>query len=156
MAKQLFLFFGGLALGLILGGAIFWAFLKADFISERECSAGFEESMKKITLNLEGNKNWSLQPVVCALPVTDNNCRIKVFRLCNKSYAKAMMEDESCRKIASVIPCQFALYEKQDGKTYLSRQDMSLAGRLVGGPAAVLFDNQIKTDQEKILSGVLK
>ena len=57
---------------------------------------------------------WTVRTQKCGLPAG----KIAVFELCSRKYAAPLLTTDP--EIGCLIPCRTAIYEKQDGKTYLS------------------------------------
>ena len=60
------------------------------------------------------------------LPVT-------VVELCNPKYSSQLLMRDEERTVASLMPCRVAVYEKSDGKTYVSRMNAELFAKMLGG-----------------------
>jgi uncharacterized protein (DUF302 family) len=60
------------------------------------------------------------------LPVT-------VIELCNPKYSSRLLARDEERNVASLMPCRVAVYEKSDGKTYVSRMNAELFAGMLGG-----------------------
>ena len=60
------------------------------------------------------------------LPVT-------VVELCNPQYSSRLLMRDEERTVSSLMPCRVAVYEKSDGKTYVSRMNAELFAKMLGG-----------------------
>ncbi len=60
------------------------------------------------------------------LPVT-------VMELCNPRHSSRLLIRDEERNAASMMPCRIAVYEKSDGKTYVSRMNAELFAKMIGG-----------------------
>lgn len=60
------------------------------------------------------------------LPVT-------VVELCNPKYSSQLLIRDEERLVSSLMPCRVSVYEKSDGKTYVSRMNAELFAKMLGG-----------------------
>ena len=77
--------------------------------------------------------------------------RLTVMKLCSPHLASRMFAHDDSKFVAVMAPCSIAVYEKSDGKTYVSAMNMTLMSRLMGprvGP--ILAD--IAADDDAILA----
>jgi uncharacterized protein (DUF302 family) len=58
---------------------------------------------------------------------------VKVFELCHPSHAGKILNADNERIVSSLMPCRVAIYEKEDGKTYISRMNSALMASMMGG-----------------------
>ncbi len=58
---------------------------------------------------------------------------VKVLELCSARYSAEILKLDDERIVAPLMPCRVAIYEKNDGKTYISRMDIELVARPYGG-----------------------
>jgi uncharacterized protein (DUF302 family) len=60
------------------------------------------------------------------LPVT-------VMEICNAKHSSRLLAGDGERTVASLMPCRVAVYEKSDGKTYVSRMNAEMFAQMLGG-----------------------
>jgi len=99
-------------------------------------------------------KGWIVRPDSCAIPKIKDGSKVYTMKLCQSEYAAKMIEPEDSRKILSVIPCTFAVYQKADGCTYVSRINVGLLGALMGGAPGKVFPEKVAPEQEGMLEGI--
>ncbi len=151
-----YLFFSiGLMWGLVIAFILMFSWAQNSAILEYESRYNFEETCARLDSAIQLVPGWEMKVVPCALPQTLDNDRIKMFKLCNASYAGAMINDAPTRAISSVLPCQFSIYER-DGKTYIARLNIGLIGILLGDPAQTIILQQVLPDQKEILTPLVK
>lgn len=149
-------FTAGCLWGIGLALIVITLFLRYNLVEEFQCAGNFDESVNQLVKSVGAVKGWSMEQVVCSLPNTSDNCRMRTFKLCNAQYAKAMLNDQDARKVSSVIPCTFSIYEKQDGKTYISRLNVRVLGFIMGGIPGRIFPQNVNPEQKKILENIIK
>lgn len=57
------------------------------------------------------------------------------FKICQPDHAEEILLDDNARFLAVMMPCSIGVYEKADGKTYISSMNAALMGRMFGGTA---------------------
>jgi uncharacterized protein (DUF302 family) len=80
---------------------------------------------------------------------------VKVFALCKPEHAYKVLGKDNERIVSSMMPCRVSVYEKSDGKTYISRMNTKLmAGNFEGAVKEVMT---VTTDEiEELLKPLLK
>lgn len=58
---------------------------------------------------------------------------VKIVELCNTDHSSKILSLDSERIYANLMPCRIAVYEKTDGKTYLSLMNAGMLAKQIGG-----------------------
>ena len=58
---------------------------------------------------------------------------VKIFELCSSKYSAEILKLDDERIVAPLMPCRVAIYEKSNGKTYITRMDSELMAKPFGG-----------------------
>ncbi|MDO5523194.1 MAG: DUF302 domain-containing protein [Bacteroidia bacterium] len=58
---------------------------------------------------------------------------VKVIELCNPKYAYRLLSADELRIFSNMMPCRLSVYEKNDGRTYVSRMNSALFASQIGG-----------------------
>ncbi|MDP2336170.1 MAG: DUF302 domain-containing protein [Bacteroidota bacterium] len=80
---------------------------------------------------------------------------VKVFSICKPDIAVQILKTDNDRHIASMMPCRVAIYEKSDGKTYISRINAGMFAKLLVGKASMVMADA-GVGSETILKSVIK
>jgi len=91
---------------------------------ENESKYNFAETIEKLNAEI-ANKGWRVSTVhdlqkslkkegTDVLP-------IQVLALCQPEYAKKILLKDDERIVSALMPCRVSIYEKSNGKTYISR-----------------------------------
>ena len=80
---------------------------------------------------------------------------IKVFELCQPELAYKIISRDKERSVASLMPCRVAIYERSDGKVYISRLNTSLFAKMMGGVIPEVME-QATQETEAMLSGIIQ
>lgn len=126
-------------------------------IAESQSRFGFAETVTRLQAELK-RKGWKVAKVHdlqasmkkhghAVLPV-------KVMAACHPQFALKVLQNDDARLAAAMMPCRIAVYDKKDGKTYLSRPDLTRMA-LKGSPMAKPMANAAG-NIEKILKSVIK
>ena len=129
----------GIVFGFALGLIFAVVFLPKLMVKEHLSPLGYEETVARIQHNVT-NAGWKVSAVMrldkslakdgkTVLPVTS-------LKICQPDYAEKVLSDDDARFISVMMPCTIAVYEKADGKTYISTMDSRLMGRMFGGTVA--------------------
>ena len=61
---------------------------------------------------------------------------VKVMEICNPGLAYRILSKDELRDSSPMLPCRISVYEKADGKTYISRMNAPAFAEMIGGEAA--------------------
>lgn len=132
----------GIALGLI-GAALVMPKL---MLKEQTSPLGYEETIARITKKVEEG-GWKVSTAMRldkslakegkeVLPAAS-------LKICQPDHAEKVLLDDDARFLSVMMPCSIAVYEKADGKTYISTMNSGLLGRLFGGTAAEVMGGSV-------------
>lgn len=107
-----------------------------EMFLEDESKYNFTETVEKLTAVID-EKGWKVSAVHDLQAALKKNAievlPIKVFALCNPEHSsKILLKDEE-RIVSSLMPCRVSVYEKSNGKTYISRMNNGLLAKPIGG-----------------------
>ncbi len=80
---------------------------------------------------------------------------VTVFSICKPDIAVKILGNDVNRHISAMMPCRVAIYEKEDGKTYIARMNAGLLAKLLGNEVNAVM-GEAETGSEIILESVLK
>ena len=120
-------------------------------LKEQVSPLGYEETIAHIQNNVT-NGGWK----VSALMRLDKSLAkegkevlpVASFKICQPDYAEQVLVDDSARFLSVMMPCSIAVYEKADGKTYISTMNSALMGRLFGGTAQKVMGGPVARETE--------
>ncbi len=124
--------------GAVVASAIGFYSLPGFMIKEIASPYGFEETMTRVKANAKElgwkvPKTWkinfqkNLQKTV-KIDIGPN----QVMGMCEPQAAADILKHDSLKQLAVMMPCKIAVYEKSDGKTYISIMNMNLLGAAFG------------------------
>ncbi|MBR8702812.1 DUF302 domain-containing protein [Porphyromonas levii] len=107
-----------------------------DMFQESRSKYGFDETVEKLG-EIISAKGWRITHTHDMQETMTKNgysvLPIKVVELCNPVYASRMLSEDSLRIYSSLMPCRISIYEKSDGRTYVSRMNNGAMAGMIGG-----------------------
>lgn len=142
---------------ILLVYALFWlsgCSVGHTMIKENLSPYPFDKTVDVIVDNAQAQK-WSVPKVYDfqALLIEkgeEDPGKIKVVKLCKASIASKMLTPDDSKYVGAMMPCSIAVYEKQDGKTYVSSMNMSLMATMFGGEIGDILE-QVAMEEKSIL-----
>jgi uncharacterized protein (DUF302 family) len=120
---------------------------------ECESNYGFDETVEKLTTEIE-KKPWHISAIHDFQQTLKMNGKevlpVKVFDLCHPKFAAEILEKDDERVISSMMPCRVSVYQKSNGKTYLSRMNASAFAKSFGGVIEKVMINSSQEVEEMI------
>ena len=80
---------------------------------------------------------------------------VKVFEICKPEFSGRILELDAERIVSTLMPCRISVYERADGKTYISRMNSALLGKSFGGIIEEVMNASGK-EIEEIIESVIK
>jgi uncharacterized protein (DUF302 family) len=124
---------------------------------ENESKYNFAETVEKLTLEIE-NKTWKLSAIHDLQDTLKKFgtevLAIKVFALCHPKHSSRILSRDEERIVSSLMPCRISVYEKSDGKTYISRMNTGILAKSIGGIIEEVMQDSTR-DVEVILSALV-
>ncbi len=125
-------------LGAVVATFIGFKMLPSLMITEVPSPLGFEETIDKVKANAKEMgwkvpKSWkinfqkNLQKVV-KVDIGPN----QVMGMCEPQAAADILIHDELKQLSVMMPCKYAVYQKSDGKTYISIMNMNLLGTAFG------------------------
>ncbi len=148
----------GLVLGAFLMGYIMYAMAPGMMMMEDESKFEFAETATKLEQSIKDN-GWST-PAVHDLKKTMTKFgydvkEARVYEICHPSHASKILLADDDRIVASLMPCRIAIYEKNDGKTYISRMNSGLMAQMMSDLVIEVMGDASR-ESEEIMKVILK
>ena len=99
---------------------------------------GFQETLDKIRNNAlaEGwkvPKKWKVNFQANLKKVTGRDIgKNEVLKMCEPEVAADLLVHDHLKHLSAMMPCTIAVFEKSDGKTYVSMMNMEMLGQMYG------------------------
>jgi uncharacterized protein (DUF302 family) len=136
MKKSILFAAVGLLTGLFLSIFLIYSTAESIMLIEKQSNYSFEKSVELFEETAIGN-GWKI-PAIHDMQKTMHNfgkdvLQAKVFELCHPVHAYEILSRDKERIVMSMMPCRVAIYEKSDGKTYVSFMNTGLMGGMMNG-----------------------
>jgi uncharacterized protein (DUF302 family) len=132
--------------------------LKNKMFLETLSPFDFPSTVEKLSIEIE-NKSWKVSNVYDLQKTLNQHGKdvlpVKVFSLCHPNHSSRILEKDSERIISSMMPCRVSIYEKADGKTYISRMNSSMIAAGFGGIAEQVM-TESASEVEEIIEHILQ
>ena len=142
--------FGG-AIALVAVGIV----MPKLMVKEAVSPLGYEETVAYIQNNVT-NAGWK----VSALMRLDKTLAkeglevlpVASFKICQPHHAEQILLDDDARFLSVMMPCSIAVYEKEDGNTYIATMNAALMGRMFGGTAQQVMAGPVAEETEQFVA----
>ncbi len=110
----------------------------SQMLIEVESPLGFDETMIKLEENAKyaGWKvpsKWKVNFQKNLMKVTGTDIgKNQVLKMCEPVAAAKMLVHDEYKLLTTMMPCTIAVYEKSNGKTYISLMNMEMLGMIYG------------------------
>lgn len=125
---------------------------------ESESKFGFDETVEKLS-NIIVEGGWRVTHTHDLKETMRKNSfevhPVKVIELCNPKYAYRLLSVDELRIFSNMMPCRISVYEKVDGKTYVSRMNSALFASQIGGVVEEVMSGAYR-DAEEFIKKVSK
>jgi uncharacterized protein (DUF302 family) len=113
-----------------------------QMIIESASKYNFDVTVEKLTGMIQ-NAGWKM-PFVHDLQNTIRNfgkeiLPVRVFEICHPKHSSRLLELDNERIVSTFMPCRISVYEKSDGKTYISRINAGLLSKSFGSLVEVVM-----------------
>jgi uncharacterized protein (DUF302 family) len=156
--KNILFVLGGLVAGILLTSLMAYKAAPGMMLKEAESKYNFEQSVavfEETALSM----GWKI-PTVHDMQETMENfgkevLSMKVFELCHPEHAYQILSRDQERIVSNMMPCRVSIYEKSDGKTYISWMNTAMMGNMMGGVIADVM-GIASAESEKMIGSIKK
>ncbi len=147
----------GVAIGIAITLLIIRKKAPSLMLIENESKFNFDETVVELEKSVSEN-SWKI-PAIHDLKETMHKFgydvrKVKVFEICQPAHAYKILSQSEERVVSSLMPCRIAVYEKHDGKTYLSRMNTSIMGKMMHGVVPEVM-NAASEESEVIIKKII-
>ncbi|WP_022670515.1 DUF302 domain-containing protein [Hippea alviniae] len=147
---------GGAAIGAASLGALTLKLFQTQMVKEIPSPKNFEETCKAIEKVIPQFSNsgwgfpfekWNFYKVFEDRNIDVPNIRkLTVYFVCNANLAARVINTNNA--MAGIMPCSWAVMEKADGKTYISKMNIGLMAKMFTGEIKKAMLEVEKTEKE--------
>jgi len=158
MRKEIIFGIVGLVAGILLTSLFAYRAAPGMMLKEAESKYNFEQSVDVFEQTAH-DMGWKI-PTVHDMKETMDGfgkevLNAKVFELCHPEHAYEILKLDDERIVSSMMPCRVSIYEKSDGKVYVSWMNTSMMGNMMGGVIADVM-GIASQESEQMISSIKK
>ncbi|NCA70440.1 MAG: DUF302 domain-containing protein [Sphingobacteriia bacterium] len=159
MNKQILLFGSGLLAGLVVMLALTLIGLPRLMILTHESRYSVDDTIAEVSRVARDNgwsvpKVYDIQGTLIERGYADAP-PIKILSLCQPHHAQQVLSEDVNKRLSSIMPCRFGVYQTADGKVYISGMNIALLSRLFGSAVSEAMRNAA-TEEAAMLAAVLR
>jgi uncharacterized protein (DUF302 family) len=158
MKKSVIIVAVGVLAGILLTFGIIFITAQSIMLTEKESKYSFEKSVELFEKTAFAN-GWKIPTVHDMQKTMDTFGKdvisAKVFELCHPEHAYEILSRDKERIVMSMMPCRVAIYEKSNGKTYVSYMNTGLMGSMMKGVVPKVM-KVASNESEQIIAPLLK
>lgn len=129
-----------------------------NLLIESESKYNFAQTVDKLTKIVELN-NWKvviIHDLQASLKKNEKEVLpIKILEICNPNYSFNVLKKDEFRYFSSIMPCRISVYEKMDGKTYVSRINSAYMNEVLKNLQCKSMQSALE-DIDKFISEIIK
>jgi len=103
---------------------------------ENESLYDFDQTVNKLSETIL-HGGWNISVTLDLQATLSKNgievLPVKVIELCNPTLASQILDNSDTRIYSSMLPCKISVYEKDNGKTYISILNTGALASQIGG-----------------------
>ena len=156
--KTLAIGIGGFIAGLALMAILGFYSLPGMMMLEDESKYGFDETVEVFKTKVD-EAGWSVLQVHDMKSILERHGHdvqnVQIFEICSSQYSAEILKLDDERIVSPLMPCRIAIYEKSNGKTYITRMDSKLMARPFGGVINEVMQ-KAAVETEEIIAQILR
>jgi uncharacterized protein (DUF302 family) len=155
--KTILIAAGSLAVGIVLTVVIGFYSMPGLMMLEDASPYSFERTVDVFQETVRAG-GWSILQVHDMKSILANHGHdvrsVKIFELCSSRYSAEILSRDDERIVAPLMPCRVAIYEKNDGVTYIARMNSELMAKPFGGVINAVMETAA-VETEAIIAQVI-
>lgn len=135
----------GALLGVILTGITINFSAGQMMIKEMKSPYDYEKTIETIAARINAKPGWHVVAII------DQNKEVQIhgskpigkfsiIQYCNAKYSSEMLTADNRKFFGAMLPKNIAVYEKSDGRVYVSTSNGALMGKLFGGETEAIIE----------------
>ncbi len=150
----------GIILGVFATAAIGWVMVPSLMCTETLSPYSVEETAQKIKQSALAT-GW----VVPSISKLQKSIKehgggelppVNLINLCHAEHAFNLLKSDANKYISVMMPCTISVYQKSDGKTYISAMNAGLLGKMFGGEISRIMAGPVAEDQQAFITAAIK
>jgi uncharacterized protein (DUF302 family) len=129
----------GLTVGVILTAVIGKSLMRNKMVTPGKSPHSFEETCARLEATVGEADGWSfpMESFDMAAKLAEKNAlpdnlkRVTLYYVCSPPVAKRVLGDSP--HLSAIMPCTWSVYETTDGQVWLSRMNIPMMSKMMGG-----------------------
>ena len=117
----------------------------------------FDTTLERLSKEIE-SRSWNISHIYDLQKTMEKHGKIvnpvKVFSICHPKHSSKILEKDDERIVSTMMPCRISVYEKSDGRTYISRINAPIIATMLGGIIEQVMTDSAN-DVEEIIQSTL-
>ena len=157
--KTIILILTGFILGILVTLLLAMNIFPSMMITTKESLYGFDETVSMVD-EASTENGWAVLKVIdlgkrMEKAGYEDAPRVKVIELCHAENTYEVLKNEDDMFVSAIMPCRMAVYEKGNGKIYVSRMNIGLMSKFFS-PNVKKVMGGVAEDDENILRDIVK
>ncbi|MBC8206251.1 MAG: DUF302 domain-containing protein [Kiritimatiellales bacterium] len=150
MRNKIITLIAGIIAGVLFAGVAMMSIMPKMMLHEKESPLGYQETIAHLE-NVITNNGWiisrkiDLQKSISQYGKTIP--QVTIIKICQADYAEKILNTDEAMYVSVMMPCSMAVYQKSDGKTYVSTMNTGLMGKMFGGVVAEVMGGPVAADE---------
>jgi uncharacterized protein (DUF302 family) len=128
-----------------------------EMFYENQSRYGFDETVERIKVEVE-KRTWKVTATHDLQQTMKTFGKevlpVKVLAVCHPKHSSKILELDNERIVSCMMPCRISVYEKSDGKTYVSRINPGPMAKAFGGTVEQVM-TESANEIEEIIGGII-
>lgn len=129
-----------------------------ELFSEYTSPFGFTET-ETLIAQAASKAGWKMPAIHNLQETMSNNgfnvLPVKVLELCKPQFAYQILKNNTDRILSTMMPCRISIYEKADGKTYVSKLNANALSAFFEGAEAE-YMSEADNEMNQLIKTILK
>lgn len=125
---------------------------------ENESKFDFDTTVNRLVAEI-GKRSWNISSTHDLQQTLKKHGRdvlpVKVLAICHPNHSGQILEKDDERVISCMMPCRISIYQKSDGKTYISRMNPSMMAQMLDPLTSKVMQGSA-ADVEEIIKTALE
>jgi uncharacterized protein (DUF302 family) len=151
--KNLIYLSGGVLSGVLLVFVIIYFSAQEIMMKEKQLNISFAEAdiLFQQTTTAKGWKLATTHDLQATMKKFGKDVKsINVYEICHPEHAYKILSKDAERIVSSMMPCRVSIYEKSNGKVYISWMNTGLMGSLMKGVVPEVMSDASRESEEII------
>jgi uncharacterized protein (DUF302 family) len=152
MKKTVTALTAGIVIGILLTGITMASVMPKMMLHEKESPLDYAQTIQQLEQAVT-NGGWILSSKVDMQKGIGKYGKtipkLTLLKICQPDYADQILNTDDAMYVSVMMPCSMAIYQKSNGKTYVSTMNTGLMGRMFGGVVAEVMGGPVATDEKQ-------